>query len=110
MSKGQLFAQKHFVDGNQGRVAKGDVIPDGKYDSATITHYRRYGMVGNHKPGEGPKETKPAGPDVKKAEEEAKAKAEEEAKTKAEEEAKTKAEEEAKAKSDAKAKGDPKKK
>lgn len=64
-----MYALKQFTDGKQIRVNKGDKIEADRYDSETIKHYKRHGMVGDKNPeiaAQKPTETKPAAPKVKK--------------------------------------------
>jgi hypothetical protein len=58
----KIYAQKHFIDGANNRVSKGEEIKPDKYDRVTMDHYERYGMVGAEKPVVAPKVTKPAFP------------------------------------------------
>lgn len=58
----KIYAQKHFIDGANNRVHKGEEIKPDQYDSVTLKHYERYGMIGSDKPVVAPSIVKPAAP------------------------------------------------
>lgn len=58
----KIYVQKHFIDGANNRVHKGEEIKPDQYDSVTLKHYERYGMIGSEKPVAVPRVVKPASP------------------------------------------------